>query len=118
MNAIISAALNRSRMVISGLVVLFIVGSAAYVNIPKEAEPEITFPFIFISMILEGVSPGDAERLLIRPVEEQMQSLAGVKEITATGFQGGASVVLEFEVERDLQDAISRYARCNGHSPP
>ena len=107
MNAIISAALNRSRMVISGLVVLFIVGSAAYVNIPKEAEPEITFPFIFISMILEGVSPGDAERLLIRPVEEQMQSLAGVKEITATGFQGGASVVLEFEVERDLQDALA-----------
>jgi multidrug efflux pump len=107
MNAIISAALSRSRMVISGLVVLFIVGSVSYVNIPKEAEPEITFPFIFISMTLEGVSPGDAERLLIRPVEEQMQSLAGVKEITATGFQGGASVVMEFEIETDLQDALA-----------
>ena len=107
MNAIISAALNRSRMVISGLVVLFIVGSAAYVNIPKEAEPEITFPFIFISMTLEGVSPGDAERLLIRPVEEGMQSLAGIKEITATGFQGGASVVLEFVIDTDLQDALA-----------
>ncbi|MDG2319600.1 MAG: efflux RND transporter permease subunit [Rhodospirillaceae bacterium] len=107
MHAIISAALSRSRMVISGLVVLFIVGSISYVNIPKEAEPEITFPFIFISMTLEGVSPGDAERLLIRPVEEQMQSLAGVKEITATGFQGGASVVMEFEIETDLQDALA-----------
>jgi len=107
MNAIISAALSRSRMVISGLVVLFIVGSVSYVNIPKEAEPEITFPFIFISMTLEGVSPGDAERLLIRPVEEQMQSLAGVKEITATGFQGGASVVMEFDIETDLQDALA-----------
>ena len=107
MNAIITAALHRSRMVISALVVLFLAGSAAYVNIPKEAEPEITFPFIFISMVLEGVSPGDAERLLIRPVEEEMQSLQGVKEITATGFQGGASVVLEFEIETDLQDALA-----------
>lgn len=107
MNAIISAALHRSRMVITALVVLFFAGTAAYVNIPKEAEPEITFPFIFISMILEGVSPGDAERLLIRPVEEEMQSLAGIKEITATGFQGGASVVLEFEIDTDLQDALA-----------
>ena len=107
MNAIISAALSRSRMIISALVILFIAGSAAYVNIPKEAEPEITFPLIFISMILEGVSPGDAERLLIRPVEEEMQSLAGVKEVTATGFQGGANVVLEFEIETDLQDALA-----------
>ncbi len=107
MNAIITAALHRSRMVISALVVLFIAGTAAYINIPKEAEPEITFPFIFISMILEGVSPGDAERLLIRPVEEEMQSLQGLKEITATGFQGGANVVLEFEIEADLQDALA-----------
>ena len=107
MNAIISAALQRSRMVISGLVVLFLAGTVSYIEIPKEAEPEVTFPLIFVSVVLEGVSPGDAERLLIRPIEEEIQSLAGIKEIRATGFQGGANLTLEFEVETDLQDALA-----------
>lgn len=52
MNAIIDAALSRSRMVISGFIVLFLVGTVSYVEIPKEAEPEITFPLIFVSLIL------------------------------------------------------------------
>ena len=107
MNALISAALDRSRMVISGFFVLFIAGMVAYVDIPKEAEPEITFPLIFISVILDGVSPSDAERLLIRPIEEEVQALAGIKVVKATGFQGGASVTLEFEVDTDLQDALA-----------
>lgn len=107
MNALISAALDRSRMVISGFVVLFIAGMVAYIDIPKEAEPEITFPLIFVSVILDGVSPSDAERLLIRPIEEEVQALAGIKEVKATGFQGGASVTLEFEVDTDLQDALA-----------
>jgi multidrug efflux pump len=107
MNAIISAAMHRSRMVISALVVLFLAGTVSYVQIPKEAEPEITFPLIFVSVVLEGVSPGDAERLLIRPIEEEVQSLAGIKEVRATGFQGGANITLEFEVETDLQDALA-----------
>jgi multidrug efflux pump len=107
MNALITAALSRSRMVISGFVVLFLAGVVSYVEIPKEAEPEITFPLIFISMILDGVSPGDAERLLIRPIEEEVQAVAGIKEVRATGFQGGASVTLEFEVDIDLQDALA-----------
>ncbi|MBT7451429.1 MAG: efflux RND transporter permease subunit, partial [Rhodospirillaceae bacterium] len=107
MNAIIDAALSRSRMVISGFIVLFLVGTVSYVEIPKEAEPEITFPLIFVSLILDGVSPNDAERLLIRPMEEEVQALAGIKEVRATGFQGGASITLEFEVDTDLQAALA-----------
>ncbi len=107
MDTIISAALSRSRMVISGFVVLFLAGMVAYVDIPKEAEPEITLPLIFISVTLDGVSPTDAERLLIRPIEEEVQALAGIKEVSATGFQGGASVTLEFEFDTDLQDALA-----------
>lgn len=107
MNSIINAALSRSRMVISGFIVLFIVGTVSYIEIPKEAEPEISFPLIFISVTLEGVSPSDAERLLIRPIEEKVQSLQGIKEIRATGFQGGANITLEFEVDVDLQGALA-----------
>ena len=60
----------------------------------EEAEPEIKMPLIFIQLRLEGVQPEDSERLLIRPVEEEMQALRGIKEVRATGFQGGASIVM------------------------
>jgi multidrug efflux pump len=106
MNAIIDAAFSHTRMVWVTLVVLFSAGCLAYMNIPKEAEPEIKLPLIFVQLRLEGVSPGDSERLLIRPVEEEMQALAGIKEVRATGFQGGASVVLEFVAETSMDKAL------------
>ncbi|MDX2144602.1 MAG: efflux RND transporter permease subunit [Rhodospirillaceae bacterium] len=106
MNAIIDAAFHHTRMVLVTLAVLFMAGTVAYVGIPKEAEPEIKMPLIFVSMRLEGVSPEDSERLLIRPIEEEMQALQGIKEVRATGFQGGATVILEFVAETNMEVAL------------
>ncbi|MDX2225376.1 MAG: efflux RND transporter permease subunit, partial [Rhodospirillaceae bacterium] len=107
MNAIIEAAFHHTRMVLVTLAVLFLAGVVAYIKIPKEAEPEIKLPFIFVQLRLEGVSPGDSERLLIRPVEEELQSLHGIKHVTATGFQGGATVVMEFQVDTRMEEALA-----------
>ncbi len=118
MNAIIDAAFHHTRMVVVTLVVLVLAGCLAYVNIPKEAEPEIKMPLIFVQMRLEGVSPGDAERLLIRPVEEEMQALQGIKEVRATGFQGGASVILEFVAETKMDRALDDVREAMGRARP
>ncbi|MSO98877.1 MAG: efflux RND transporter permease subunit [Rhodospirillaceae bacterium] len=118
MNAIIDAAFHHTRMVIVTLVVLFLAGIVAYLSIPKEAEPEIKMPLIFVSMRLEGVSPGDAERLLIRPVEEEMQALQGIKEVSGTGFQGGASIVLEFDAETKMDGALDDVREAMGRARP
>ncbi|MBL8628441.1 MAG: efflux RND transporter permease subunit [Rhodospirillaceae bacterium] len=118
MNAIIDAAFHHTRMVVVTLVVLFSAGCIAYMNIPKEAEPEIKMPLIFVQLRLEGVSPGDAERLLIRPVEEEMQALQGIKEVRATGFQGGASIVLEFVAETKMERALDDVREAMGRARP
>ncbi len=104
MNNALETIITRSRTVLSTLAFLLIAGSVAYVQIPKEAEPEFEMPFVFINVVLEGVSPLDSERLLVRPLEEQLKNLEGVKEITAKAFQGGASVTIEFDagVNTDL----------------
>ncbi|MCB2108474.1 MAG: efflux RND transporter permease subunit [Rhodobacteraceae bacterium] len=107
MNAIIDAAFHHTRMVMVTLAVLLVAGVVAYVKIPKEAEPEIKLPFIFIMMRLDGVSPGDSERLLIKPVEEELQSIRGIKEVSATGFQGGARLVIEFVVDTQMNEALA-----------
>jgi multidrug efflux pump len=97
MNGIIEASLGRSRTVISLLVFILIAGAITYVGIPKEAEPDIEVPVIYISIVHEGISPEDAERLLVRPMEQELRSLEGVKEMRATAYEGGANVTLEFE---------------------
>ncbi|MEZ8414332.1 efflux RND transporter permease subunit, partial [Vibrio splendidus] len=73
----------------------------------KESSPDITIPIIYVSVGHQGISPTDAERLLVRPIEQELRSIEGVKEMTATAAEGHASVVLEFNVGVDLTKAMA-----------
>jgi multidrug efflux pump len=106
MGSIIEAALGRSRTVLSLLIFLLIAGSYAYKAIPKESSPDIDIPIIYVSMALEGISPNDSERLLLRPMEQELSSIEGVKEIRSTGYTGGGFVVLEFQAGFDKDAAM------------
>ena len=86
MNNIIDAAVTHSRTILSILVLLLIAGSYAYIDIPKESEPDIDIPQIYVSMSLEGVSPEDSERLLLRPVEQELSSIEGLKELKSSAY--------------------------------
>ena len=104
---IIGAALSRSRTVIASLIVLLIAGFFSYINIPKEARPDVNIPIIYVSMSLKGISPEDAERLLVRPMETELKSIEGVKEIRSKAYLGGANVLLEFEAGFDADQALN-----------
>jgi multidrug efflux pump len=106
MGSIIEAALGRSRTVLSLLIFLLIAGLYAYKAIPKESSPDVDIPIIYVSMALEGISPSDSERLLLRPMEQELSSIEGVKEIRSTGYTGGGFVILEFQAGFDKDAAI------------
>ncbi|MCG8689577.1 MAG: efflux RND transporter permease subunit [Minwuiales bacterium] len=107
MNAIIDAAIGRSRTVIASLVLILIAGFVAYNDIPKESDPDIDIPIMYVSMTHEGISPEDATRLLVRPMEQELRSIEGVKEMRSVGREGYASVLLEFEAGFDADEALS-----------
>ena len=107
MNALIDLAFSRSRTVLLSLLFILISGALAYQSIPKEAEPDITVPFIYVSMTHEGISPEDAERLLVKPMEKELQSIEGLKEMKSTAGEGHASVQLEFSAGFDSKQAQS-----------
>ena len=65
MNRLIDASFSRSRTVLLILVLVLIGGIQAYQLIPKESDPDVPIPIIYVSMNHEGISPEDAERLLI-----------------------------------------------------
>ena len=106
MNAIIDAALSHARTVILSFVLLVIAGFVAYNGMPKESEPDVNVPIVYTLLSLEGISPEDAERLLIRPVEQELRSIESVKEMRSTAYQGGGSVLLEFEAGFDIDKAL------------
>lgn len=105
--SLIDAAILRSRTVLSILALVLAAGLYAYITIAKEARPDIPFPNIYVSMSLKGISPEDADRLLVRPMEAELRSIEGIKEIRSNAFQGGASVVLEFEAGFDADKALT-----------
>ena len=106
MSALIDAALGHSRTVLATLVLVLIAGTYAYVTVPKEADPDIDIPIIYVSMSHEGISPEDAERLLVKPMEEELEGIEGVKEQRGTAYEGGANVLLEFEAGFDADKAL------------
>ena len=107
MGSLIEICLNRSRTILMILALVLISGSVAYVTIPKEASPDITVPYVYVSMHHEGISPEDAERLLVRPMEQELRGLDGLKEMTATAYESGANVMLEFEAGMDINPVIT-----------
>ena len=107
MYALIDAAFDRTRTVIMLLIFLLAAGFVAYGSIPKESEPDVPIPIIYVSMNHDGISPDDAERLLVRPMEKELQSLSGLKQMSSTASEGHASVLLEFDAGFDGDTAIT-----------
>ncbi len=108
MNAIIDAAFSRSKVFVLLFGFLLAVGSMSYVLIPKESNPEIPIPFVYVSTGLDGISPEDAEDVLVRPMETQFASLTGLKTMTSSASEGHASVQLEFEPGFDADSALDK----------
>jgi len=106
MKKLIEGAVDRVRMVLSIMVFCLVAGFLAYVNLPKEADPDIPIPFVGVTLPLEGISPEDAERLLVRPSEVQLQQIEGLKQMDGIAAEGAGQIILEFDVSFDADQAV------------
>jgi len=105
MNTILETILNRPKTVLTMMVVMILAGVSTYISIPKEADPDIDVPIFSATIILQGISPEDSERLLVKPMETELRSLEGLKELTAIAGQGYATLIGEFQIDMDLGQA-------------
>ena len=87
-NAIIDAAFSRGRTVALTFFMILLMGGSAYLTIPKESEPDVAIPMMYVTVGHEGISPDDAERLLVRPMEKELQTIEGIKEMRRYGRRG------------------------------
>lgn len=120
--ALIESAIRRRKVVLAITFVAVVFGVFAYMNLPRESQPDITVPYVNVTVPYPGVSPEDSERLLVRPLEVQLKSLEGLKEMNATAQPGGASITMEFPVnfdkEKALNDVRAKVDQAKGFFPP
>jgi multidrug efflux pump len=95
-----------SVMVMLGIIV--ILGIVSYGRIAKEAQPEIKIPIIQVGTSYPGVAPKDMETLVTRVVEEKLNTLADIKELSSTSVEGYSSVIAEFHTDMDMEEALQK----------
>ena len=98
---------NKTSVFVLTLVIV-IMGLVSYFSLPREAAPSIAIPMIFVATPYFGVSPSDMENLVTQPIEKRVKELSNVKEISSTSSEGISTVVIEFEPDVDLDNALQK----------
>lgn len=107
MKQLLAAALHNYRTTLCILMMIIIAGVVARLTITIEADPDITIPIVMILIPHPGISPEDADRLIVRPIESEVRALEGIEEVTATSQEGVANLILEFDIDFDSDAAIA-----------
>lgn len=90
------------------VVFLAFAGVIYYQKLPKESFPEVKVPTIYISTVYAGTSPTDMENLVAKPLEKQIKGIAGVKKVTSNSIQDFCNVMVEFNTDVKVEDALQK----------
>ena len=80
-------------------------GALAYRALPVSPLPQVEFPTIQVSAALPGASPETMASSVATPLERQFGRIAGVTEMTSSSNLGSTSIVLQFDLSRDIDGA-------------
>lgn len=90
------------------IMVLVVFGIISYRVLPREGTPDITIPFVFVTVIYEGTAPEDMEKLVTTPLERQLIDADNLQTIQSTTTEGVATISLEFVSGSDIDIALQR----------
>lgn len=101
-------SIRRPVTTVMLFVSLVVIGLIAAFRLPLEAQPEATAPFIFVQLPYPGSTPEEVERNLVRPVEEAIATMPGIKSLNANATADGGGVFVQFsDWGRDVAIAAS-----------
>ena len=98
--------MQARRTVVFLMIIIISTGLLTYINIAKDAEPDIDIPFIYVVVPHQGISPEDSERLIVKPLENQLKTIEGIEEMNGSASNGFGSVLLEFDIKFDKDKAL------------
>ena len=108
--SILNQAIDHYRSTFSVLALILGVGLVSYFNMPIETAPEVKVPYVYVGVTLDGASPEDVARLLVRPIEQELRSLEDLDEMSATASESHAAMLVKFDISADA-DKVDQYVR-------
>lgn len=107
MTGAITWAAERARMILAFIAISLVIGAFSYASLPKEGEPDIDIPILYVSVNYPGISAEDAESLLVKPMETESVDLDGLDKMTGIASENHASLLLEFDFGWDKSATIA-----------
>ena len=115
MKKIVDFAISHTRTTLLVMLTILVFGVVARLAIPVENEPKVDIPTFTVTVPHEGISPDDALRLLVAPLEVELKAVDGIKEVSGTGAEHMAVLGIEFKshvpidaAKADLREAVNR----------
>jgi len=105
---IVKHAIKLRITVFALTAMLVIVGPIIYYTLPREGMPDVTIPYVFVTVPYEGVAPSEIENLITIPLEKQFKDLENVKEINATSAEGLCFISVEFTPRQNIDSAAQK----------
>lgn len=87
---------------------IIIMGLISYSTLPRESFPEISQPMIFVTTTYAGVAAKDMENLVTRVIEEEIEGLEGLDNISSSSQQSLSMITVEFTSDVDVEIALRR----------
>lgn len=106
MKSLIDAAVTRTRTTLLLMFMVLLAGVASMQMISIEGDPYIAVPFFQVQVFHEGISPEDAERLLVMPMEIELRSVEGVEEVSSYATENFGLLFVEFDADQDITEAL------------
>jgi hydrophobic/amphiphilic exporter-1 (mainly G- bacteria), HAE1 family len=100
-------AVRQPTIVTLFFLAIALFGVIAYLTMGKNIIPNVNFPVVTVSATYPGASPGEIERLIVRPIEDQLQSIRHLEKVNATAVEGGTTIVAQFKLGTDINSAAN-----------
>src|SRR3954463_2395864 len=98
-------AIKRPLITVVSMLALVVFGVFALLKLKTDEFPDVAPPFVSVGIVYPGASPDIVEKQVLDPVEEQIQAISGVKQVTGKAYDGYALILIEFLFEKDLNEA-------------
>ena len=103
-----SVAIDNATSIFLLTLMIFVFGLQSYQNMPKEQYPEASLTTIYVNTPYFGNSAEEIENLIARPLEQELNSIVGIKTVNSTNVQDYSVIIAEFDGDEDIDVALQK----------
>lgn len=101
---IVEVSIKRPIFITCVVAMTLILGLFSLSKMSVDLFPDVTFPIVFVQTVYPGASPQDMEKLVSKPIEDELGSLSGLNQLTSQNSESVSGVILEFKLGTDIKD--------------